>query len=246
MKSSAGDNPQMSDHILVERSGPVQVIRMNRPDKKNALTRAMYRAMAAALVEGDADPAVRVGEFNVLTEDRDVAAGCASPLDGRIRELEDQIAGVKAEASALQLVDGYLRSVAQTGASPEAAASANTTARAATPTPAQITATAEVLRKSGQDSAARAHQLQRKQEALELALKPLVAERDRVASQRARVVSVTINLATEREAELRLSYQVRGPGWQPDRRRKARRRALSRPPTRGIARRSLRCRRARR
>ena len=122
----------------------------------------------------NADPAVRVGEFNVLTEDRDVAAGCASPLDGRIRELEDQIAGVKAEASALQLVDGYLRSVAQTGAGPEAAASANTTARAATPTPAQITATAEALRKSGQDSAARAHQLQRKQEALELALKPLV------------------------------------------------------------------------
>eukprot|EP01041_Mallomonas_annulata_P035866 gene35866-58881_t len=46
---------------------------------------------------------------------------------------------------------------------------------------------------------------------------PLITggERDRVASQRARVVSVTINLATEREAELRLSYQVRGPGWQP-------------------------------
>lgn len=163
----------------------------------------------------NADPAVRVGEFNVLTEDRDVAAGCASPLDGRIRELEEQIAGVKAEASALQLVDGYLRSVAQTGAGPESAAPATSAPRAATPTPAQITATAEVLRKSGQDSFARAHQLQRKQEALELALKPLVAVRDRVASQRARVVSVTINLATEREAELRLSYQVRGPGWQP-------------------------------
>ena len=121
-----------------------------------------------------ADPVVRVGEFSLVTEDRDVVSACASPLDGRIRELEDQIAGVKAEASALQLVDGYLRSVAQTGAGPEAAASANTTARAATPTPAQITATAEALRKSGQDSAARAHQLQRKQEARELALKPLV------------------------------------------------------------------------
>jgi uncharacterized protein (TIGR02231 family) len=163
----------------------------------------------------NADPAVRVGEFNVLTEDRDVAAGCASPLDGRIRELEDQIAGVKAEASALQLVDGYLRSVAQTGNGQEAAAPATSALRVATPTPTQITATANVLRKSGQDSFARAHQLQRKQEALELALKPLVAERDRVASQRARVVSVTINLAAEREAELRLSYQVRGPGWQP-------------------------------
>ena len=53
----------MSEHILVERSGPVQVIRMNRPDKKNALTRAMYRAMAAALIEGAADPAIRVHVF---------------------------------------------------------------------------------------------------------------------------------------------------------------------------------------
>jgi uncharacterized protein (TIGR02231 family) len=158
----------------------------------------------------NADPAVRVGEFNVLTEDRDVVTACASPLDGRIRELQDQIAGVKAEASALELVDSYLRSVAGSKASDEAAPG-----RAASATPAQITATAEVLRKSGQDSFARAHQLKRKQESLELALKPLVAERDRVTSQRARVVSVTINLATERDAELRMSYQVRGPGWQP-------------------------------
>ena len=60
-----------------------------------------------------------------------------------------------------------------------------------------------------------AHALTRRQEALERTLKPLTMERDRVAGQRARVVSVTVNLATERDAELRLSYQVRGPGWQP-------------------------------
>jgi enoyl-CoA hydratase/carnithine racemase len=53
----------MTDHILIERRGAVQAIRMNRPDKKNALTRAMYAAMAAALTEGDADPAVRVHVF---------------------------------------------------------------------------------------------------------------------------------------------------------------------------------------
>jgi len=53
----------MTDHILIERRGAVQTIRMNRPDKKNALTRAMYAAMAAALTEGDADPAVRVHVF---------------------------------------------------------------------------------------------------------------------------------------------------------------------------------------
>ncbi|RWE50334.1 MAG: crotonase/enoyl-CoA hydratase family protein [Mesorhizobium sp.] len=53
----------MTDHILIERRGAVQIIRMNRPDKKNALTRAMYAKMSAALVEGDADPAVRVHVF---------------------------------------------------------------------------------------------------------------------------------------------------------------------------------------
>jgi len=49
----------MSEHIVVERHGAVQTIRMHRPDKKNAITRAMYGAMAKALTEGDADPAIR-------------------------------------------------------------------------------------------------------------------------------------------------------------------------------------------
>lgn len=50
----------MSEHIEVSRDGAVQTIRMNRPDKKNAITRAMYAAMAKALTDGDADEAVRV------------------------------------------------------------------------------------------------------------------------------------------------------------------------------------------
>jgi hypothetical protein len=49
----------MSEHILVERHGAVQAIRMNRPDKKNAITRAMYAAMAQALAEGDSDAEIR-------------------------------------------------------------------------------------------------------------------------------------------------------------------------------------------
>jgi enoyl-CoA hydratase/carnithine racemase len=53
----------MTDHILVERHGAVQVVRMNRPDKKNALTRAMYARMSEALTAGDADPDVRVHVF---------------------------------------------------------------------------------------------------------------------------------------------------------------------------------------
>lgn len=54
----------MDDTILVERpdtlGGRISVIRINRPDKKNALTRAMYRAMADALDAVSADGTVRV------------------------------------------------------------------------------------------------------------------------------------------------------------------------------------------
>src|SRR5690349_16358720 len=49
----------MTEHVLIERRGAVQVIRINRPDKKNALTRAMYGTMATALRAGDADPEIR-------------------------------------------------------------------------------------------------------------------------------------------------------------------------------------------
>jgi enoyl-CoA hydratase/carnithine racemase len=53
----------MTDHILIEKRDGVQIIRMNRPDKKNAITRAMYAAMAGALTAGDADPQIRVHVF---------------------------------------------------------------------------------------------------------------------------------------------------------------------------------------
>jgi len=53
----------VTDHVIIERRAAVQIIRMNRPDKKNAITRAMYGAMAAALTEADSDPSVRVSVF---------------------------------------------------------------------------------------------------------------------------------------------------------------------------------------
>lgn len=49
----------MSEHVVVERDGPVQIIRLNRPEKKNAITRLMYGSLAAALGAGDADASVR-------------------------------------------------------------------------------------------------------------------------------------------------------------------------------------------
>ena len=49
----------MSEHIETRRDGGVSIIRMNRPDKKNAITRAMYVAMTQTLLAGEADKDVR-------------------------------------------------------------------------------------------------------------------------------------------------------------------------------------------
>jgi enoyl-CoA hydratase/carnithine racemase len=51
----------MTDNVVLTRTEGVLEIRLNRPEKKNALTRAMYDAMADAFARIDADPTLRVG-----------------------------------------------------------------------------------------------------------------------------------------------------------------------------------------
>jgi enoyl-CoA hydratase/carnithine racemase len=50
----------MSSEISHAVNGPVMELRFNRPDKKNAITSAMYAALADALVAAADDPSVRV------------------------------------------------------------------------------------------------------------------------------------------------------------------------------------------
>ena len=49
----------MSDSIVVTDDGAVRIIRMNRPEKKNALTQPMYAAMTGAMREAEASEAIR-------------------------------------------------------------------------------------------------------------------------------------------------------------------------------------------
>ena len=56
----------MTDHILIERpeTAPhVQIIRFNRPEKKNAITRGMYQVMTDALKAADDTSDIRVNVF---------------------------------------------------------------------------------------------------------------------------------------------------------------------------------------
>jgi enoyl-CoA hydratase/carnithine racemase len=63
----------MSERVLVERDGPVLAITLNRPERRNAITVAMYAALADAIESVRQDQSVRV--ITIRGEGQDFAAG---------------------------------------------------------------------------------------------------------------------------------------------------------------------------
>ncbi|WP_455929476.1 enoyl-CoA hydratase-related protein [Pseudomonas fluorescens] len=67
----------MTDAILLQREGGLLTLQLNRPDKKNALTRAMYTQLAEALEQADADSGIRAvliqGSNACFTAGNDIA-----------------------------------------------------------------------------------------------------------------------------------------------------------------------------
>ncbi|WP_295980904.1 DUF4139 domain-containing protein [uncultured Variovorax sp.] len=155
-----------------------------------------------------ADASVRIGETSVLSEQRELSARCStSPLDGRIRELEDQKAALQAETDALGMVTGYLKGLA--------GGSDNTSGARAPMDARNLAAMTEAMRRTGQDSLLKQHQIQRRQAEIDRQLNPLLAERTRTQGNGGQVTAVTVTLAAGADADVKLSYQVAGPGWTP-------------------------------
>ena len=50
----------MTEHVLVERRGPHLALTMNRPERRNAITVAMYAALADAMEQAATDDSIRV------------------------------------------------------------------------------------------------------------------------------------------------------------------------------------------
>ncbi len=175
------------------------------PGARQAVFACLPAGLDAASLQVSSDAGVRVGELAVRQQPREwLGKACANPLEERIGALEDQIAALQAESAGIGYAAGYFKSF-------ESAPSGE---GRATP-PAQIGATAQALRQSAQGALTRQHQIKRQQEALERELKPLVAERDRAGTRTASVSTVQITLAAPQGGDVRLTYQVRGPGWQP-------------------------------
>lgn len=66
----------MTEHVKIAIEDAVLRIRLARPEKKNALTNAMYVAIGEALTSAESDPAVRVvlfeGEGDAFTDRKSV------------------------------------------------------------------------------------------------------------------------------------------------------------------------------
>lgn len=73
----------MSEQVMVEIRDGILTLGMNRPEKKNALTREMYAALADALESAVKDPAVRVvlitGTADCFTSGNDLKDFLANP-----------------------------------------------------------------------------------------------------------------------------------------------------------------------
>ena len=67
----------MEENIISSAQDRILTVRINRPGKKNALTRAMYIAMTEAIHRADEDPAIRVilltGTDDCFTAGNDIA-----------------------------------------------------------------------------------------------------------------------------------------------------------------------------
>jgi enoyl-CoA hydratase/carnithine racemase len=109
------------DHIIVTRDGAVLEIRFNRPEKKNAITNAMYGVIADAVAEAQRNDDIRAvlfsstGDFFSAGNDiKDFAAQSMGAFDGPRhvgRFLEEVI---KAEKPIVAAVQGHAVGVGTT------------------------------------------------------------------------------------------------------------------------------------
>lgn len=110
-----------AEHILVSREGALVEIRFNRPDKKNAITNAMYGAMADAVAEAERDDSVRAmlftanGDFFSAGNDiKDFAAQSMGAFEGprHVWRFLEEVA--KAEKPVVAAVQGHAVGVGTT------------------------------------------------------------------------------------------------------------------------------------
>lgn len=198
-------NPSRIEQVLVYPGGAtverVVAVKAGTQSLKIPCLPARFDADSLQIQAAGEASGLSLGDISVQTVERAAAPECAnSALDGRIRELQEQIAELAAEAGAHDLTLGYLKNYGSGGPGVPAA---------------QLAATGETLRRTGLETLQRQAQLQRKKELLERQLVPLAAERDKLVAGNPQLRTVSLRLAAPRDTELRISYRLSQAGWEP-------------------------------
>jgi len=107
----------MAEHISVSMEGRLLTVRMDRPEKKNALTRGMYVGLTEALRQAEGDAAVRVilitGSEDCFTAGNDLMDFAnARPEEAKPGEVSPPIAYLQALAAAKKPVMAAVAGVA--------------------------------------------------------------------------------------------------------------------------------------
>ena len=108
------------EHVRVEIEDGVQTVRLDRAEKKNAITRPMYAALAEALKRADEDEAVRatvlLGQPGVFSAGNDMADFLAYATTGQLGQevLSFLYALARSTAPIVSAVDGLAIGVGAT------------------------------------------------------------------------------------------------------------------------------------
>lgn len=109
----------MTEHILISVKDHIQLIRINRPEKKNALTQAMYGAMADALIGAETDASIRVtvitGSADSFTSGNDIMDFLQNPATGEDSDVNRFLSSLaKIEKPLISAVNGLAVGVGTT------------------------------------------------------------------------------------------------------------------------------------
>ncbi|GAB4059354.1 mucoidy inhibitor MuiA family protein [Uliginosibacterium sediminicola] len=155
-------------------------------------------------VEGD--PGIRIGD--ITTQDVSSAEAVnprQAELEAKLQALDDQLAMLDVERQSAELVTHYLQGL---GGGESAAQAA--------PLDARTLATAlEAIRRGGSDAYGRIQRVLVQKRSLQAQRDALQREIERLASSSRDTRTLSVQLAAERAGEVRVSYQIKGPGWQP-------------------------------
>jgi hypothetical protein len=161
-------------------------------------------------VRVEADSRIHVREVSVHDVGHAQAIGDReAEIEAKIQALADQKAVLDIDAKSAELVRDYL---VRLGGTP---VDSGNKVQSAAVDPQSLAAVIEIVSRSGRDAFGRLQRVEAQKRELDKQIQALERDLKRIRSGTKDVRSIRITSVAERAGDLRVSYQVRGPGWRP-------------------------------